>query len=183
MDDTIRIRDEAGEMEFTYGEILKYHGRDFYGGVALAFKVLKLAFNRLAGDEPPHRNEIRLVVGFDPPGVVDALEFITRALTRRRLILDPDPQKGPESVFGRYYFEVHLGNRFLRLWLRSGLLPEGFTLLARKAFAGIATPEEISRWKGFKQQIGHDLMAMHPEEIMEVQGPFTMNDESMGLAI
>ena len=172
MDDAIKIYDDIGEIEISYQEILKYHGRDFFGGVALAFKVLKLSFDQLLKGEVPHRNRIRLVVGFDPPGVIDAFEFITRAVTRRRLVLDPDPKKGPDSVFGRYYFEVHHEDQRLCLWLRSGLLPEDFTMLARKAFAGIATAEEHSRWKGHKENIGSTLMALEPEKILHFEGPF-----------
>lgn len=173
MNDKIKIRDDVGEIEISYSEILKYHGRDFFGGVALAFKVLKLSFDKLLAGKIPHRNQIRLVVGFDPPGVIDAFEFVTRAITRRRLILDPYPQNGPDSVFGRYYFEVRIENHRMRLWLKSGLLPEDFTMLARKAFAGIATSEELSQWKKYKENIGRRLMDLEPEEILHFDGPFT----------
>ncbi len=172
MDDTIQVRDAVGIITISHAEAVKYHGRDFYGGVALAFAVLKLAFERLLGNQIPHRDRIRLVVGFDPPGVMDTLEFITRALTRRRLILEPEADKGPDSVFGRYYFEVHYEGRGIRLWVKSGVLPEGFTLLARKAVAGLATPEEKAQWKAHKERLGRDLMAMRPEDILETEGPF-----------
>ena len=174
MEDTIKICDDAGQITISYAEMLKYHGKDFLGGVALAFKVLKLAFHRLLGEKIPHRDRIRLVVGFDPPGVIDGLEFVTRALTRRRLVVESDPQKGPVSVFGRYYFEVCYGQMGIRLWLRSGLLPEDFTLLARKAFAGMASPEELACWNAYKSQLGRDLMTMEPEQILEFEGPYTV---------
>lgn len=163
---TIRIRDDAGELVITYEDMIKYHGRDFYGGVALAFKVLQLAFEKLFGRQVPHRNKIRIVVGFNPPGVIDGLEFVTRALTRQRLILDPAPEKGPASVFGRYYFEVHYENRFICLWLKPDVLPEEFTGLARKSFAGLATPDEIQQWQRYKQILGQRIMAGPPQELL-----------------
>lgn len=169
MDTTIKIRDDAGEIEISYEDILTYHGRDFYGGVALTFKALQLALTRLCGTKIPHRNAIRVVTGFDPPGVIDTIEFVTRALTRRRLVLEPDPPKGPPSVFGRYYFEIHCGDRGLRMWLKPGHLPEGFTLLARKAFAGIADETELERWKKDKRTIGRALISRPPEEILEYE--------------
>ena len=172
MEDSIKIRDDVGEITIIYAEMLKYHGRDFFGGVALAFKVLKLAFEKLIEEKIPHRNKLFLVVGFDPPGVIDGLEYVTRAVTRRRLIVHPEPPKGPVSVFGRYYFEVHYEGRGMRLWLKPALLPEAFTLLARKAFAGSATPDELAQWKNDKQEIGRGLMAMPPEEILDMEGPF-----------
>jgi hypothetical protein len=162
----IILCDDAGELSITYEGMLTYHGRDFYGGVALAFKVLKLAFVKLLGNQIPHRNKIRLVVGFDPPGVIDALEYATRALTRRRLVLDPDPPQGPPSVFGRYYFEVHYQGRSISLWLKPDALPEAFTPLARKAFAGLATPEELAQWKAYKQDLGPAIMAAAPQDLL-----------------
>lgn len=169
--DAIMLRDDAGELAVTYDDMLKYHGRDFYGGVALAYKVLKLAFEKLLGRHVPHRNKVRLVIGFNPPGVVDGLEFATRALTRQRLILDPDPPQGPASVSGRYYFEVHYEGRAICLWLKPDVLPEAFTPLARKAFAGMATPEELAQWKGYKQALGPAIIAMAPEELLAISEP------------
>ncbi len=172
MEETITVYDDSGEITISYTEVLKYHGQDFYGGVVLALKVLKLAFEKLLGDNIPHRNKIHVVVGFNPPGVIDTIEFVTRAQTRHRLIVEPDPPKGPDSVFGRYYFEVHYEKRWMRLTLKEGMLPDGFTLLARKSFAGIATPEERARWTDHKKQIGKALMEMRPEEILDFEGPF-----------
>ena len=169
--DTLTIRDDAGDLTITYPDMLKYHGRDFYGGVALAFKVLKLAFEKLLGPEVPHRNAVRIVLGFDPPGVVDALEYATRALTRKRLIMDPDPGEGPDSVFGRYYFEVHYGRNSIALWLKPGILPEEFTGLARKSIAGLATPEEVRKWTGYKQILGTRIMDTPPEDLLDFRMP------------
>jgi hypothetical protein len=165
--DALILCDDAGELAVTYEEMLKYHGRDFYGGVALAFKVLQLAFARLLGKQAPHRNKLRLVVGFNPPGVIDGLEYATRALTRQRLVLDPDPP----SVFGRYYFEVHYDGRAVCLWLKPEVLPEAFTPLARKAFAGMATAEELAQWQAYKQALGPAIMAMAPEELLACSEP------------
>ena len=173
MEETITVYDGANKISISYTEILKYHGQDFYGGVVLTLKVLNLAFEKLLGKEIPHRNKIRLVVGFNPPGVMDTIEFVTRALTRHRLIITPDPPKGPDSVFGRYYFEVHYEKKWLSLTLKQGMLPDDFTGLARKSFAGIATPEERAKWTAYKKQIGKELTAMRPEEILDIEGPFT----------
>ena len=163
--------DDAGELAVTYEEMLKYHGRDFHGGVALAFKMLQLAFARLLGKQVPHRNKLRLVVGFNPPGVIDGLEYATRALTRQRLVLDPDPPQGPPSVFGRYYFEVHYEGRAVCLWLKPDILPEAFTPLARKALAGLATAQERAQWQDYKQALGPAIMAMAAETLLACSEP------------
>jgi hypothetical protein len=107
MKNALRVRDSIGEITITYEDMCKYHGKDFLGGVALSFKALQIAFDRLLGDEPPERNKIRVVLGFSPPGVLDALEYATRAVSQHRIIIDPTIGIGPRSVSGTYYFEVH----------------------------------------------------------------------------
>ena len=77
MNQRLMIRDAIGEITITYEEMCKYHGKDFLGGVALAFKVLELAFRKLMDGTPPERSKIRLILGFSPPGVMDALEYAT----------------------------------------------------------------------------------------------------------
>ncbi len=171
-DNSIIICDDQGDIRITYEEILKYHGQDYYGGVALALKVLQLGFSLLLGEQVPHRNKIRIVVGFDPPGVMDAIEFVTRAQTRRHLTVDPEPPKGPDSVFGKYYFEVHYENQKVNLWLKPGILPDDFTMLARKAFAGIADSHERARWTEYKKKIGDHLLTLEPADILDFDEPF-----------
>jgi hypothetical protein len=177
MKETISICDEAGEITISYEDMLKYHGRDFHSGLVLSFKAMKLAFEKLLGPEVPHRDKIRLVVGWNPPGVIDGLEYITRAFTRQRLIVDPTPPKGPKAVFGRYYFEVHYEKRWVCLWIKEGIIPDEFTQLGGKTVAGIASPEEIARWKEYKKKIGHDLMTKPAVEIMDIEGPYKQTED------
>lgn len=164
----LKVRDSAGEIAVTYEEMCKYHGKDFLGGVALAFKVLQMAFNRLSGDEPPDRNKIRVVLGFSPPGVLDALEYATRAITQRRIIVDPSIGIGPKSVSGTYYFEVHYEKKKIAMWLKEGLLPDDFFGLAQKGLAGVASPDELGRWHEYKIQLGATIIGKDPSDILEV---------------
>ncbi|MFH1156912.1 MAG: hypothetical protein V1793_24215 [Pseudomonadota bacterium] len=106
-----------------------------------------------------------------PPGIVDGFEYVTRTVTRNRLILDPDPGQGPPSVFGRYYVEVHYEGRSMCLWLRQDVLPGEFTHLARKSFAGLATAGELEKWKAYKQVLGERIMALAPQDLLEFTEP------------
>ncbi|RKY10633.1 MAG: hypothetical protein DRP52_07005, partial [Planctomycetota bacterium] len=94
MNKTLKVMDDMGVVTVTYEEMKKYHDQDFLGGVALAFKVLELAFRELLDGEVPRRDKIRLVLGHNPPGLVDGFEYVTRAITRQRAIFDPTISKG-----------------------------------------------------------------------------------------
>lgn len=168
MQPQLKIRDEIGELRITYEEMCKYHGKDFLGGVALAFKVLELAFSKLTDVEIPERNKIRLVLGFSPPGVLDAMEYATRAITQHRIIIDPRIGIGPKSVTGNYYFEVHYGRKKIVMWLKDGLLPQDFLDLAMKGLSGMATEDELKQWHDYKLQLGEAIMTKDPTEVLEI---------------
>jgi hypothetical protein len=168
METTLKICDDNNIFDLTYNEMCKYHGKDFYGGVALAFKVLQLALEKLATDSIPHREKIRLIIGLNPPGIIDGIEYITRALTRQRLIIDPHVGIGPESVFGSYYFEIHYEQRKIAMTLKEGILPPDFLDLARKCLGGIASPEEIARWKTYKAELGDIIMSLSPQSLFDI---------------
>jgi len=168
MNPQLTVRDSVGEITITYEEICKYHGKDFLGGVALAFKVLELAFRMLMDGQVPERSRLRLVLGFSPPGVVDGLEYATRAFSQHRVIIDPHIGIGPKSVTGTYYFEVHHGSKRIAMWLKEGLLPEDFFDLARKGLAGIATADELKRWHDHKVELGRVIIGKDPTEVLEI---------------
>lgn len=163
------IKDTLGEMSLTYEEMCKYHGSDFLGGVALSFKVLELAFKTiLKPNEIPERGNIHLILGLDPPGILDGFEYATRAVSQRRIIIDKSIIKGAKSVFGHYYFEVHYRDARMSMWLKENVLPKGFTDLAKKCLGGFATNEEMNEWKQHKLQIGEEIIATKPKNIFEI---------------
>ncbi|MGE4299299.1 MAG: hypothetical protein AB7E47_14880 [Desulfovibrionaceae bacterium] len=172
MTHSLTLRDDGGPVVVTYQAMKDYHGKDFHGGVALAFKALQLALEIMTPPgEIPHRDDIRVILGFNPPGVVDALEYATRAFTRHRAMVDPKIGLGPESIFGSYYFEIHYRNACCRMTLKHGLLPADFTGLARKALAKTASDAERDTWTAYKLALGETIIAMEPRAVLDVLQP------------
>lgn len=166
MTSVLKIRDALGELTLTYEEMCKYHGKDFLGGVALAFKVLELAFNMvLQPGQVPERAKIRLVLGLNPPGILDGFEYLTRAVTQQRIVINKNIEKGVKSNFGHYYFEVHYEDIMISMWLKENLLPEGFTDLAAKCLGGKADEEDMQRWKKHKLELGESIMTSSPSDL------------------
>lgn len=168
MNHQLKLRDMIGEITISYEEMCKYHGGDFLGGVALAFKVLELAFRELINGESPERSKIRLILGFSPPGVMDAMEYATRAISQHRIIIDPKIGIGPKSVTGNYYFEIHYERKKMVMWLKEGLLPADFIDLAMKGLSGMATEDELKRWHDYKLQLGKTIIEKDPTEVLEI---------------
>jgi hypothetical protein len=170
MSDSFTVRDVQGEIRITLADMRKYHGQDFDNGLSMALKACQLAFGKLTGGAVPERRRIRLVLGLSPPGILDGFEYITRAISDRRVIIDPGAGRGPESYNGRYYFEIHYQGRKVALWLRDGIVPDGYTLLAKRGFLGLLDEGEMRAWREGKQRIADTVMRLAADQVFEA-GP------------
>lgn len=169
--DSFTVRDVRGEITIRLDDIRKYHGQDFDNGLSMALKACQLAFARLTGGAPPDRRKIRLVLALSPPGILDGFEYITRAISDRRAVIDPYCGQGPESYNGRYYFEIHYEGRKVSLWLRDGIVPDGYTLLAKRGFLGLLDEADMAAWRAGKQRIAEAVMRLPAEDVFECRGP------------
>jgi hypothetical protein len=132
MADTIAVRERGRTLQYSFEDLLLYHGPGSPGGVAHGFKVLERAIAALDLDEPPQRREITVRTAFGGPGARDAVEMVTRAVTEDRYEVDASlarPELGRERE--RFVFEVGYGGRTVTLVLRDGYVSPEFIDLAR----------------------------------------------------
>jgi hypothetical protein len=173
MGNILKICDRDMVLEISYEDMIKYHGRFNIAGVALAFKVLELAFLKLAGKEIPAREKISFFSGIGNVGmgVIVGVEMVTRARTRGKLIADAGAARGkpapdtPEG--GKYYFEVGCGNKKIGLSLKEGMIPEEFMILSRKAYAGELNEGEAKRLQVVKEQIAAAVMSKEAVDLFD----------------
>jgi len=171
MTPTLTIADGDRTHAITIADMEKYHGRDFLNGLAQAFQVMRAATDRLGGGRPLDRRKVRLLLGLDPPGVVDGFEYLTRAFTDRRVIVDRRLGIGPESFDGTYYFEVQYDGRKIVCVLKDDVVPPGYSAMARRGFAGQLTPAERAAWNAGKQAIADRCLTGPPEDSLDIDGP------------
>ena len=103
----ITVLEKGQKLEFSFEDLLKYHGVGYPGGVAHAFQVMQRAFPQLDDGKLLERREIELVTAFPGPGGRDAFEMVTRCVTDGRIHVDKDLPEAAgilESPHGRYYF-------------------------------------------------------------------------------
>lgn len=169
MTDTVLTVAEGGKpLQFSYADLMHYHGFGFPGGVAHAFKIMQLALPLLSPNEPPERREIEIRTAFRGPGGRDAFEMVTRGLTEGRFIVDSAlerPERG--DTLARYVFELTYRGRTVQLQIRDGLVRDEFIALGRKADR---TAEEEHRLSFLKQEMADRLLALPAGEVYEVRG-------------
>ena len=68
--------------------MMRYHGAHSPAGVAMAFKVMRRAFDELSPGAPPPRRSVVVRTAFRGPGARDGFEAVTRAVTEGRYTVD-----------------------------------------------------------------------------------------------
>ena len=147
---------------------MKYHGPGSPGGVAHAFKVMERAWPLIAPDAaPPERREITVRTAFGGPGARDAFEFVTRAVTGGRYVVDgalARPERG--RALERFVFRLGYRDHEVTLFVREGYVSDEFIDLAR---ADERSSVEERRLSVLKQEMADRVMAAPAEEVYDVE--------------
>jgi hypothetical protein len=162
------IQDHGQAISISFEDLLKYHGKNYVGGVAHGFKVMERAFPLLSPGQPPERYEIRIATAFPGPGARDAFEMVTRAVTGGRYHVDADLADSSiiRSPQGQYFFRLEYRGVSVDLSLRNGLVKEEFIQLARK---GASTPAEEERLAWLKQDMADRLMNLPAAQVYDAK--------------
>ena len=92
LNEEIKVTENEGKTVtvLTLEDCEKYHGLKRYGGLALCFRVMKFALDRLVPEgEAARRKLITFKTAFDGPGITDSAELIGRCVTRKRFMALP----------------------------------------------------------------------------------------------
>ncbi len=169
MNNGVKIRDRSDVMVFSFEDLVKYHGRQNIGGVALGFKVLQFALPTLSPNEVPQREKIEIFSAFPGSGAIDAFEMVTRAVTQDRFRLDTafDAPGALEAVTGHFYFRITHRGRAVAVTPRAGLIPDRFLELGRLNKAGGATDDDLIEFQGMKEALADTLLAVDAGEVFQ----------------
>jgi hypothetical protein len=128
----IVLADCGRRIEFSFEDVLRYHGGGSPGGAAIGFKAVERALPLLDPEGPCERREIAIETAFGGPGARDAFEMLTRAVTGERFRIDPAlarPERG--RALERFVFRFGYRDRTVTLLLREGFVTDEFIDLAR----------------------------------------------------
>lgn len=165
----LSVNEDGRTLDFTFADLMNYHGGGSPGGVAQAFKVLELTLPLLSPDEPPERREISLRTPFGGPGFRDAVEMVTRAVTGGRFVEDPglvEPELGRNR--DQFVFHVAYRDRSVTVRIRDGVTRDDFIELLHTANR---TSEQDAHFETLKREFADRLMAGPAAAAYEVNGP------------
>ena len=159
LNEEIKVTENEGKTVtvLTLEDCEKYHGLKRYGGLALCFRVMKFALDRLVPEgEAARRKLITFKTAFDGPGITDSAELI-------------DGIEAPECIWGKLYFEVRYGKKLMKISVRDGIISPEFLAAGRKFYSGTATPQETEIWIGFKGKLYDAVVNSKLEDILKTE--------------
>ena len=174
MEDYIEIMDGNALLKISYEDMVKYHGRFNIGGVAIAYKAIKLGFARLSSGKVPRREDTGFFSGMSGSGVLDGAEMVLRARTRGTLAVDPAlgaVNATAGGCRGRFYFEVRLGTRTIALALKEGFVTPEFSMLAKGFNEGTLTPVQLNRLQEVKEELAAAILSKPAAQVFDEVSP------------
>lgn len=159
----IVVRENGNLKTYTYEAVLKYHGGEMPGGVALAFRMLQWVFDDVL-KTIPERGKCNFYSGLgrNGRGIMDTVKQILGVVEDQSLRLDIEyslDKIGPAAPGGgKYYFEVGCGEKLVKLAVKDGVVPEEFfrysAKMHRKRLAGEKISEEET---AYLQKLREDI--------------------------
>ncbi|MGE2716994.1 hypothetical protein ACQI4L_23290 [Mycolicibacterium litorale] len=164
----LQVIDDGTVIDFTFDDVMKYHGPGFPGGVAHAVKVLERALPVLSPAAPAERREISVATAHRGPGVRDTFEAVTRAVTEGRFTVDSALERRDRgATLERYVFELTYRGTMVRLEIRDGFVTDEFITLAGKPER---TQAEEDRLTVLKREMADRLLAAPADEVYDIVG-------------
>ncbi|WP_448043474.1 hypothetical protein [Bradyrhizobium liaoningense] len=159
---------EEEPIEIGFPTVAAYHGQSALAMAAIVFQAQRAAFAFLSPDAIPARRDISIVSGHPGPGVRDAFEVVTRAVTRGAYMVD---RSLPEARFVSghdisYSFRITLGERTAEMALLPGVLPERFFELV---FAKDRTTVQERELSALKRSVAEDVLAKEPRALFTIR--------------
>jgi hypothetical protein len=162
----IEVCERGRTIEFSFDDMMKYHGPGSPGGVAQAFKVMERGFAVLSPDRAPMRRDVAISTSFGGPGARDGFEAVTRAFTGDRYTVDASlarPELGRERE--RFVFVLTLGERTVTLVVRDGIIDPQFIDLVR---TDGRTDEQNERLEVLKAELAERTMAATAADVYDI---------------
>lgn len=160
---TVHVQENGHPLRYTFDDIMLYHGTAAPGGVAQAVKVMERAFPLLGPDL--ERREISVRTPFGGPGVRDAFEMVTRAVSEDRFTVDREMANPRGGLTTAFIFTVSYRGQSATVGLRDGFVVPEFAELGRKTDR---TTAEQDRFNVLKQEMADRLLAATADEVYDV---------------
>lgn len=165
----IKIRDYDDVLRIAHQNLLNYTGYGNLVAAALVYRLFEIGIEALSPDGPPDRRSFVIRSAFNGPGVLDGIEYVTRARSEDRLIIEPEigPGHAPSSPFGRFYFELYLRNRGCALVLKDGFFTPDFAAQVQQYLDGNQTPAQRADYRQAREKLADRILTAPADDLFD----------------
>jgi hypothetical protein len=163
----LTVFEDGHKLEYSFNDLVKYHGPGYPGGITHAFKVMERCFPVLAPDGYLERRKIEIDTSFGGPGGRDSFEMVTRVVTRGAYNVDKslgDPWKD-DGFRSNYFFRLKYEDRSVSVIIKPGHLRDEFFSFPPPAEQ---TDNQKLQVAWLKQEMTDRLMALDARAIYDV---------------
>lgn len=170
-DHTFQAQGAHGLEPLTYSALRSFHMDGNHAMLAIAFLSMEGALAWLAERGGPHRHQVQVRCAHPGTGVRDAIEYVTRAVTRGQFQLDktlPLPRINPHADFA-YAWELGDGTHRVRCQVLPGVLPNRFYELFGMARRGEMTDATHAELDQLKLDIEARVLRLAPQDVVSFE--------------
>ena len=165
VDGTIAIHDHGRPLRLDFPALLAYHGGGALAGAAIGFRAMAAAGAALSAERPWDRRTLTVVSWHNGPGVRDAIEFVTRAITRERFERRESGSVQSCGARDAFRFELADGRHVVCLALREDIVAPAFFELAGTPSRSPQQEAELTRLKAV---VADAVMALPADRLFDI---------------
>ncbi|MBA2491644.1 MAG: hypothetical protein ACR2KU_09075 [Gammaproteobacteria bacterium] len=164
----LAIADRSKVRHLTYAGLLDFHQGDSWWGLSVGFRALQVAGKVLSREKLWDREHLRITSAHPGPGVRDAIEYVTRCVSRGRFRLACSRDEIRCSRNMRFEWRVSDERETVRVRLRRGFVPDAFFDLLDRVNTPRESPEDRQRFDDFKRELSDRLWHVRLEDPFKV---------------
>lgn len=167
---TIKVRDQDGDIELAYADLLKYTTNANVIASALMIRVCKFAFEKLSPNTPVLRRQLYWRLGFPGPGLVDCVEMISHAVREGRCLQQPEHHHphAPFSLNGQFVFEISYDGKTIVVWPDKSIFDDEFRMQV-KTWQEEPCSTERQAFITYKMQKVTQLLSLEDEHLFHFE--------------
>lgn len=169
IDTQIEIADHGRLLRLDYSQLLAYHGGGALAGAALGFRAVQRAAAALSQDTSWERSTLSVTSAHRGPGIVDAIEFVTRCVTRDRFQLENDAAGNPCGSLSAFRFRFSDGRREAEVVLHDGVVPAEFFAAVKRSKAQPDSQQVRAELTAWKARVAAQVMASSPTALYSLR--------------
>lgn len=166
IDTQIEIADHGRRLRLDYAQLLAYHGGGAVAGAALGFRALQCAAAALTQDAIWDRVGLSINTAHHGPGIIDAIEFVTRCITRGGFSrMANDATDNPCGSSSSFRFRFIQGQCEVWVNLRDGVIPDGFFTAVKQRGAQPDSEQARTELEAWKVKVATRVMSLPASEV------------------